>query len=179
MTRTAKLYGGSLYDLAADEKLTEALMEEMEEIRRIFRENPDYLRLLGEPSIPKAERVSLLDKAFEGQIEPYLLNFLKLLCENSMLREFGDCCGEFKKRYNEDNNIAEAVVTSAVALTEEQAAALKERLENLSQRTIVLTQKKDSRVLGGLKVELEGKQLDGSVEGRLAVLRKQVSEITV
>ena len=88
MTKTAKLYGGSLYDLAAEESLTEPVMEEMDSIRQIFRENPDYLVLLSEPSIPKTERVALLNKAFDGQIQPYLLNFLGILCENGALREF-------------------------------------------------------------------------------------------
>lgn len=179
MTKTAKLYGGSLYDLAADEKLTDKMLEEMEEVRKIFKENQDYLTLLSEPSIPKAERVSLIDQAFGGQVELYLLNFLKLLCENGMLREFNDCCREFRARYNEAHNIAEAVVTSAVALTKEQVQALTARLEKMSNKTIMLTQKVDSRVIGGLRVELEGMQLDGTAQGRLSSLRKKVTEIIV
>jgi F-type H+-transporting ATPase subunit delta len=179
MTKTAKLYGGSLYDLAAEEKLTEELLEELGLVKEVFRENKDYLTLLAEPSIPKAERVKLLDDAFGGKVHLYLSNFLKLLCENGMLREFNDCCREFKARYNEDHNIAEAVVTSAVALSGEQAEALKAKLTAMSNKTIVLTQKVDSHVLGGLKVELEGRQLDGTAQGRLSGLRKKVTEIIV
>lgn len=179
MTKTAKLYGGSLYDLAADEKLTDVMLGQLEEVRGILDENPEYLRLLAEPSIPKAERIELLDKAFGGEVTPYLLNFLKILCENGMLGEFKGCCQEFKARYNEAHNIAEAVVVSAVLLSGEQARALKERLEGLSKKSIVLTQKVDSRVIGGLKVELEGMQLDGTAQGRLGALRKKVSEIIV
>lgn len=179
MTKTAKLYGGSLYDLAAEESLTEPVMEEMDSIRQIFRENPDYLVLLSEPSIPKTERVALLNKAFDGQIQPYLLNFLGILCENGALREFGGCCDEFRSRYNADHNIAEAVVSSAVALSESQAEALKKRLEDMSKKTIVLTQKVDEGLLGGLRVELEGKQLDGTTHARLISLRKKITEIIV
>ncbi|MCB7320219.1 ATP synthase F1 subunit delta [Lacrimispora sp. 210928-DFI.3.58] len=179
MTKTAKLYGGSLYDLAAEEKVTDSMLEELSMVQGILKENPEYLTLLAEPSIPKAERVKLLDDAFGGKIHAYLLNFIKLLCENGMLRELNDCCREFKARYNEDHNIAEAVVTSAVALDKEQAEALKAKLAAMSNKTIVLTQKVDSHVLGGLKVELEGKQLDGTAQGRLSGLRKKVTEIIV
>lgn len=73
MTKTARLYGGSLYDLASEEKLTEGILEQMEMVCSLFREEPSYLRLLAEPSIPKTERVGLLDAAFEGKIETYLL----------------------------------------------------------------------------------------------------------
>ena len=88
MTQAAKVYGGSLYDLAAEEKLDGQIMEQMNEIRQIFRENPQYLRLLGEPAIPQEERLKLLDDAFKDQIEPYLLNFLKILCEKKIMREY-------------------------------------------------------------------------------------------
>lgn len=174
MTKTAKIYGDSLYDLAAEEKLTEEILPQMEQVAVLFKENPDYLTLLSEPSIPKTERVGLLDKAFEGQLSLYLLNFLKLLCESGMLREYRDSCRQFKARYNEDHNIAEAVVTTAVALTEAQAQALKERLEKISGKTVLLTQKTDSTVLGGIRVELEGKQLDGTVQERLSSLKKKL-----
>ena len=71
------------------------------------------------------------------------------------------------------------MVTTAVALTEEQAQALKERLEKISGKTVLLTQKTDSTVLGGIRVELEGKQLDGTVQERLSSLKKKVTEIIV
>ena len=179
MTKTARLYGGSLYNLASEEKLTEGILEQMEMVCSLFREEPSYLRLLAEPSIPKTERVGLLDAAFEGKIETYLLNFLKLLCENGMLREFSGCCQEFRSRYNEDHGIAEAAVTSAVPLTEKQKEALKARLEKISNKTIQLTLKVDPRVVGGIKAELEGKQLDGTLQERLSGLRKKVTEIIV
>ena len=179
MTQAARVYGGSLYDLATEEKLDGQIMEQMNEIRQIFRENPGYLKLLGEPAIPQEERIKLLDEAFGGQVEPYLLNFLKLLCEKKILREFSGCCEEFTRRYNVDHNIATAVVTSAVALTDEQMAALKDKLEKISGKTVTLTQKTDPTVLAGLKVELEGRQLDGTVKSRLDDLSRKLNELIV
>ena len=51
MTETARIYGGSLYDLAAEENLTSEILGQMEQIRTLLRENPEYERLLSEPSI--------------------------------------------------------------------------------------------------------------------------------
>lgn len=45
MTETAGVYGGSLYELAAEEHLEEEILSEMKEIRALFRENPEYPRL--------------------------------------------------------------------------------------------------------------------------------------
>lgn len=179
MTQTARLYGGSLYDLAVEERLADTIWEQMKEIRTIFRENPDYVKLLSEPSIPKEERIGLIENAFGEQAERYLVNFIKLLCERSLLGEYAGCCEEFTRRYHADHGIAEAVVTSAVALSEEQKTALKDKLEKISGKQVVLIQKVEPSVLAGLRVELEGKLLDGTVESRLSGLSRKLSEIIV
>ena len=83
------------------------------------------------------------------------------------------------RRYNADNHIAEAIVTSAVPLSEAQAAALRDKLEKISGKKISLIQKTDPQILAGLRVELEGKQLDGTVQNRLSGLSRKLNEIIV
>ena len=173
MTKTARVYGGSLYDLAAEEKLDGQIMEQMIAVRQIFRENPGYLKLLGEPAIPEEERLKMIEEAFGGQAERYLVNFLKLLCERKILREFAGCCEEFIRRYNSAHGIAEAVVTSAVKLSETQMEALKAKLEKISGKQVYLVQKTDTSVIAGLRVELEGVQLDGTVQSRISGISKK------
>ena len=67
------------YDLAAEENLTDQLMQELQTAVDSIEAEPQYLRLLATPSVPKKERCALLDKAFEGA-HPYLVNFLKQMC---------------------------------------------------------------------------------------------------
>jgi len=179
MTEYARVYGGSLYDLAAEEQLTDAIKDQMQAVKAIFRENPDYIKLLSEPSIKKEERLDLIEKAFGEQAERYLINFLKILCEKNLLNELEGCADEFTRRYNADHNIAEAVVTSAVALSETQTEALTQKLEKLSGKKIYLTAKVNPNVVAGIKVELEGTELDGTLQGRLDSMSKKLSEIIV
>ena len=176
MTERAGVYGGSLYDLAAEENLTETIKDQLLGLKTIFRENPEYLKLLSEPAIKKAERLDLIDKSLGESCEKYLINFIKLLCERSLLGEFEGCVETFVKRYNADHNIAEAVVTSAVRLNDSQLAALKKKLEVKSGKTVYITQKLDPKVLAGIKVELEGVQLDGTLSGRLSGIGRKLEE---
>ena len=107
------------------------------------------------------------------------MSFLKLLCERDLLGEYEGCCDIFTKRYNEDHNISEAVVTSAVALSDSQLKALTAKLESMSGKKITLTTKIDPKVLAGLKVELDGKQLDGTVSGRLSGIKRKLDEVMI
>ena len=53
MTELAKRYGGSLYDLAAEEQLTDQLLAELDVALDCFNQEPAYLRLLSTPGVPK------------------------------------------------------------------------------------------------------------------------------
>ena len=70
-------------------------------------------------------------------------------------------------------------MTSAVPLKTEQMQALKEKLEKISGKKVSIIQKTDVSVLAGLRVEMEGKQLDGTVQGRMSGLSRKLNEIIV
>ena len=179
MTEIARMYGGSLYDLAAEEGLETRVLEELDEAAKLIRDDPEYLRLLSTPSIPKKERCALLDEAFRGQVHLYVLNFLKILCENGTLRELPGCARAYRIRYNAAHGILEATATSAVPLTEEQKTALRQKLEATTGKTIHLAAKVDKAVLGGIRLDIEGTELDGTVQNRLATLRRNIAAATL
>ena len=179
MTEIARMYGGSLYDLAAEEGLETRILDELDEAAKLIRDDPEYLRLLSTPSIPKKERCALLDEAFRGQVHLYVLNFLKILCEKGTLRELSGCARAYHIRYNQAHGILEATATTAVAMTEQQAKSLHEKLEKLTGKTIDLKTKVDPAVLGGIRLDIEGTELDGTVRSRLAALRRDIASVTL
>ena len=118
-SKTSITYGGALYDLAKDEGLSAQILADLGAFAAVFRENPDYRRLLTEPSIPKAEREALLDEAWKDALHPYTLNFVKLLCANGTVSQLPDCETVYRARYNEDNNILAVTAVSAAPMREE------------------------------------------------------------
>ncbi len=179
MTTASSLYGRSLYDLAKEEGLSEEILSQMKTVGDILRDNPEYVSLLSEPSIPMQERLSLVDKAFSEDLQPYLLNFMKILLERGMLRGYQESYRMFRKMYNEDHSITDALVISAVPLTDDQREKLKGRLEQISGKTVIMKERLDEKVLGGIRIEMDGRTLDGTVSGRLSALRKKVKEVVL
>lgn len=179
MMRVAELYGGSLYDLAAEEQQEREILAEMKGVQALFHENPKYCELLSEPSIPKDKRLGLLDQAFRNEIRLYLLNFLKLITERELLSQYGGMCRAYERRFNAAHNIVAATVRTAVPLDQEERDRLKEALGKRSGKQVVLREMLDASLLGGIVVEIDGKTLDGSVAGRLLEIRKKVEEIVL
>ena len=176
MTQTAQNYADALYDLARDEGLDEQLLRELTGVDGLFRENPDYYGLLSASNIRKPEQLSALDEAFSGRVHTYLLSFLKLLCERHHIRELPNCLRRCRSRYNEDHGILDLLAISAVPLSEEMRAKLIRRVADLTGKHVELRSKVDPGVLGGLRLEYEGKSLDGTVRQRLDGLKKALSD---
>ena len=179
MTEIARMYGGSLYDLAAEEGLETRVLDELDEAAKLIRDDPEYLRLLSTPSIPKKERCALLDEAFRGQVHLYVLNFLKILCENGTLRELSGCARAYRIRYNAAHGILEATAITAIAMTAAQTEQLRQKLETITGKMIDLATKIDPSVLGGIRLDIEGTELDGTVQNRLATLRRNIAAATL
>ena len=70
-------------------------------------------------------------------------------------------------------------MTSAVKLSETQMEALKAKLEKISGKQVYLIQKTDTSVIAGLRVELEGVQLDGTVQSRISGISKKLNEMVM
>lgn len=176
MTDSAINYGEALYELAAEEKLSEQILKEFETVCTIFRDNADYVRLLSEPSVPKKERCAVLHEAFDGRLQPYLLNFLKLLCERGLIRQTTDCLRAYRTRFNAENGILEATAITAVSLTDDQKKRLTDKLQSITGKRVDLQVQLDLSLLGGIRLQMDGKELDGTVRGRLDGLKRSLCD---
>ena len=92
------------------------------------------------------------------------------------MRLFTECADFYRMRYNEAYGIAEASVTSASELDEAQRAALKAKLEKISGKQVVLHLHVDASLIGGLRVDLEGRRYDNSIRTRLDRMRRSLME---
>ena len=167
MTELAREYGDGLYALTEEENISTDVLQEMLMLSRLFREEPDFTRLLGNMSLSKDERVKILDSVLRGQVHIYLLNFLKILCERGALNEYEGCLAAFKTLYNQAHGIVEATVTTAVPLDDEQRARMSEKLSKMTDKLVVLNEKIDESLIGGVLLEMNGQRYDNTLKNRL------------
>ena len=167
MTQVGNVYGESLYTLALEEGLTEEILSELTVLEQSFRENPDFIRLLSSPNLPKRERCQILDDSFRGKVQPYVLNFLKILTEKGYARHFTDCCKAYRDLYNQHHGILPVTAVTALALTEDQSARLARKLSAITGKTVDLHNRVDPAVLGGVRLDYDGKRVDDTVSHRL------------
>ena len=171
MTELAKEYATGLYELAQEEKLTDEMLDQMQTLQGCLHDQPDFFRLLDNRSISKQERLSILDQTLRSEVHPYLLNFMKILCERGALGEFGGCVKAFHEQYDADHGVLEATVTTSAELSDSQRKRLSEKLSAMTGRQVRLREKIDVSVIDGVLLEMDGRRYDNTLRQRLKSIR--------
>ena len=174
MTMVGSQYAQALYSLAKEVDKTEQILQELRTLNQAFGQEPDFLRLLSAPNLSKDERLKVVDSSFRDKVDPYVLNTLKLLTEKGYTRSFGDCVQAYTRLYNVDNGIVCVTAVAAVSLSDAQKDKLQSKLEQVTGKKIQLETRVDESCIGGVRLDYEGKRVDGTVKNRLDRLREQL-----
>ena len=167
MTQTNKEYATALFSLATENNSVDQYEKSLIEIGNIFKENPDYIKVLESPAIPLSERISFIDEAFGTVYTEYLISFIKVLCGNGHITEICSCIEAFCDLVRIYKNRTVATVYYVEPLTQEQKNALVEKLQKISGKVIEPEFIKDESLIGGIKVQIDDKIFDGTIKNRL------------
>ena len=167
MSEIGGSYAQALYSLAKEVSAQEQILSELNSLKTAFCEEPAFLRLLSAHSLSKQERCGVIDNSFRERVHPYLLNFLKLLTEKGYARYFGDCVKAYTQLYNDEHGIVRVCAVTAVPLSRQQEERLRLKLEKVTGKTVQLDTSVDAACLGGVRLDYDGKRVDGTVKNRL------------
>ncbi len=174
----AQRYAVSLFEVAKEEHIQDEILDNIKFLEGVFKENNDFFRLMNIPTVAKEEKIQLINNVFNGNINIYVLNFLKILAEKGRTNYFFEIASYFKKLYNKENNIKEVVAVTAIPLNENLKSKLINKLQEITGKRIIMQNEIDASILGGVVLKMEDDQFDGSVKGRLDKLKSVLSSQT-
>ncbi len=175
MNGNGKEYAIALFSIMLESGESSTIIGDIDLVDSMFMENPDYIEYLINPSIPKSERIESLRSVFEGQVCDNVYSFLNVICEHRDMHVLFSAIEEFRAMYEDYMHIAEAVITSAVELTDEQKARLTAKLTKVTGKTINARYFVDKSLIGGISITVDGKNFDGSVRKNLKNLKEVIS----
>lgn len=174
MKQTSKAYAEALFSIALEQNKVADYAQYLDEIRQILAENEEYPDYLASPAVPLSERVGAIDAAFGERMPEEIVSFLKLLCENGHIAVLPYSIEEFLKLEMATSNTVTVTISSKIELTKEQKEKLIQKLEAKYRKQMQPIYKIDPALLGGLKIEMEDKVIDGSISKRLQSLKEVI-----
>ena len=172
MTTTSREYAEALFELAAQAGVTEETSEGLETVVSALLQTPEYRALLASPAIGKEERLAALDEAFRGKIPDVLLAILRMMVSRGHVSALNGMARDYEELARGYRGESIAVVTSAVPLKEAETVALRAKLEKKLGRKIILRCAVNPALIGGVRVEVDGRVIDGSIRNKLDEIKE-------
>jgi F-type H+-transporting ATPase subunit delta len=125
---------------------------------------------IGNPDVSSAKVAGLFISVLAGKLSGETENFVRVLAENGRLEVLAEIRSQYEALKNEREGVVEAEITSAFEMDQAQLADLVSRLEKKTGRKVKARVSVDKSLIGGVKIAIGDKVIDGSARAQLAAL---------
>ncbi|MDQ0160606.1 F0F1 ATP synthase subunit delta [Alkalibacillus salilacus] len=170
----ANRYAVALFELGKEQTNLPQLEEELASVRYVFEHDETLLAFFDNPRISKDDQKQFVNDVFKDASQA-VKNFLFILIDKGRISEISDIIASFVEMKNEAEGIAEAVVYSVHALSDEEQERIRETFaKKLNKNTLRIRNIVDESIIGGLKVRVGNQIYDGTVARKLQRIEQSV-----
>jgi F-type H+-transporting ATPase subunit delta len=137
---------------------------------------PDLQAFFEHPGVAVDAKRQVLRELLAPRVRRVTLSFLQLLLDKRRLRELPAIARVYRTRVEEALGQGEARVQAARPLGREELEAIATALERRTGRKIRLSTDVRPELIGGVRIVLGDKVLDGSLRGQLERLSRTLSD---
>jgi F-type H+-transporting ATPase subunit delta len=169
-------YAHAFASVAASSHLdTAAAQQQLADFSGTLTDSRELREVLMNPSIENGQKLKILD-AISGRIGmfPQVRNFLAVIMDHQRLHELDEILTEYHAVADAQANIAEAEITSAHPLNDQDRAELESQVAKLAGGNIRATYTQDPTLLGGAIVRIGSTVYDGSIRAQLQQLKQKL-----
>ncbi len=173
--RLAKVYAESLLNAAQARSQAAQVLEEIDSlIDDVFKNDLRIEALLSSAAVGRYARKDAIVKTFAGRASKTFYHFLLVLNDHERLDLLRPIRRSLHELNDERTRRLRVHVYSAIPLTDEYQARIRDRIRNFFQLEPVLILYVDDALLGGLKVRIGDTVYDSTVRTRIINLRNQL-----
>ncbi len=169
----ARRYAGAIFDIGLKQKTLDRTLADVQEIADLFSKRK-LSYLLREPNIPAQRKETAIRQGLEPRVLPTSLNLALLVVQRGLVDLMPNIARELNQLVLDHKNEAIAKVTTATQMDETQQNLVKQALERMTGKKIVLETQVQPSILGGVVARVGDQVIDGSVDRRLRLLQQQL-----
>ncbi len=163
----ATVYANALLDLAFEKGVHAEVLAELREFGRVIEQEADFAAFLGTPNIRQQVKKDVIKKVFGGRVSDPTLHFLLIVVDKRRQGHLAEMIDAFVAGYHDRMGELVVHVETAVPLEGNQRVKLAQALKQKYDKEIILEEKVDDRILGGLVLRVGDSRIDGSLRTRL------------
>jgi F-type H+-transporting ATPase subunit delta len=170
-------YASAFADVVTAAKLPSAAIDrEFTDFLATWDSSPELRAFFVNPTIPAAQKISILDKLnTKLGLQKELRNLLAVLISNDRIGHVAEVAAAYRRILQEQLGIRPAEIVTARELGKDQRDALVAEVAKLAGAKVDASFKLDKSILGGAVVRIGSTVYDGSVRGRLDRLKEALT----
>ena len=147
--------------------------EALSDFANAIEQSPELAAVLRNPQLESAAKARILGD-LAGDEEPLFKNFLLLVAEKGRAGEIDSIAREFERLMAREERRLTVELTTARAITDDEAKAIVAQIEKAAGRKVEATRTVDPDLVGGIVLQAGSYRVDASVRGRLERLRQEL-----
>ncbi|MGD0798495.1 MAG: ATP synthase F1 subunit delta [Acidobacteriaceae bacterium] len=152
-----------------------AVQQQLRDFAETLADSGELREFLMNPSIETQQKVKVLDAiAGRAGMSAQVRNFIAVILGHDRLGELDEILADYAELMDEHSGAAEATVTTARPLSEEERAGLEAQIAKLAGAQVRASYAEDATLLGGAVVQIGSTVYDGSVRGQLQQLKQRL-----
>ena len=167
-------YAESLFDLAKEENQVTQYLDDIKLVGEVLDSDPQIVQFFNHVLIENDKKIQLLDHSFKGNVDQYVLNFLKLLVQSRRIRYIDDIVKSYINLSNQYLGIEEGVIYTPYELTDQQIQDIEKAISQKENKKVTLKVSIDPSLLGGIKVQIANRIYDGTIKNKVEMLKKEL-----
>ena len=170
MEAVSSHYGLALYSLALEEKKIDSWQEEVKQLMSIFKENTDFVMILGSNFLSIEERQEILRKTLVG-VDENIISFILVIMDNNRTNLIPEIFESFNSYCNEYRGVSEGLIYSTLKLDQKVISQIEEKISKMENHKVELKNIIDPTLIGGVKVVISGHIYDGSIKHHIEMMK--------
>lgn len=176
MPLVEKRYAEALAGLSVKYDKIDLYQQELGAVTDTYREQPELKEFLLNPQTDINTKKDALRNIFGNRLGSNILNFLMLLLDKGRIGYLPGIYDEFVKLADQNRGILNIDIISAAPLEPDQLNMISQQYGKLYNAAAVKIETKlDASLIGGIKIKIGDKLVDGTVKGRLKGLQDMLS----
>lgn len=168
----ARRYATAVFELASEAKDIDNVGSQLTAILRTMESDQAIRDFFVSPVVSRDEKERALLATWEGRVGDIALHTLLLLVRKRRETLLGDLVEEYRKIDREARGTELLLVTTARELSADELNAVVGRLERTYNKKFEASVKLDPSLIGGVRIAMGDRMIDGSVSGRLEELTR-------
>ena len=173
----AERYASALFELAREEGALDAVAADLNSFRSILADSDDLRRLVRSPVFSSDEQAKAISAVMEkAEIAGLAANLIKVAAANRRLFVVPEMIIGFQRMLAKERGEISASVTSVEPLSAEQIKSVKSALKEAIGKDVLLDEKVDAALIGGLVVQVGSRLIDTSLRTKLIAMKYAMKE---